>query len=524
MTIAWYIRISREDLDVNEDKQESNSVSNQRNLIDAFCVSNGEFNGCETLEFIDDGYTGTNFERPKFQQMIELARKEKIQCVIIKDFSRLGRDYIEVGNYIEQVFPFLGIRLIAINEGYDSNLVHGTMGGFELAFRNLMHDLYSRDLSKKIGTQKRQLMEKGKFMGGAPVYGYEISPYDKHKLIPEPITMEVVRMIFNYIIQGDSCSAVARKLNDQGIFSPSEYTILKDNRIKYSRKGGKVLWTANAIRNIVYDERYTGKMVSGKRKIIRTDKKHTVSLPKEEWIIVENTHFGIINQEQFDQANKCIKRSKRAEVVTNYSVNLFECPYCGHKLQKKNKCRIIFTCNYSANTNEYLCRNVNADISEVKVAVLEVVKQHLRIQIGTIVKNHDKILGKKMKIVQDIQVWNMQLKKALSIKTQIYEQYADRIITKDEYLLQKNSNLEYLDSVEVTIKELKSKLDILEQSINEELEHQNELKIIERMDAFEPVLLSKVIEKVLVYADAHIEIKWKHREIYANILFNKAEV
>ena len=219
--IAMYLRLSQEDVDKRNNvlKDESNSIRSQRLLIQRYIQEHSELSGCPVMEFVDDGYTGTNFDRPQFQKMISLIRSGEIQCVVVKDLSRFGRNYLEVGDFLEHIFPFLGVRFIAINDHYDSADYIGTTGGVDVAFRNLVYQQYSQDLSQKVKAAMHMKMARGQYVTHCP-YGYKKAPGEKHKMIIDPVTAPVVREIFLAAIAGKKSTEIASALNEKHIPTP----------------------------------------------------------------------------------------------------------------------------------------------------------------------------------------------------------------------------------------------------------------------------------------------------------------
>ncbi len=223
--IAKYLRLSLEDgdLDPNE-KDESNSIKNQRKLIDGFIQARFAGKKIRVIEFVDDGKSGTNFNRPGITKLLELAKNGEINCVIVKDFSRWGRDYITVSDYLEQIFPFLQIRFISVNDDYDSeNLQYGSAGMVDVGFKNIMHDLYSKELSQKLKLTKKQLFEAGKYHSSFAFYGYMKSPKEKYKLVIDNDTANVVRKLFKWIERGMKTTQIAKKLNDKKVPTPMAF-------------------------------------------------------------------------------------------------------------------------------------------------------------------------------------------------------------------------------------------------------------------------------------------------------------
>lgn len=238
--IGVYLRLSQEDVDkkTNMAKDESNSIAAQRSLIKQYIEQNPYLSALSQVEFCDDGFSGTNFERPDFQSMIDMIREGDIQIVIVKDLSRFGRDYLEVGDYLEHIFPFLGVRMISINDHYDSEKFQGNTAGMDVAFRNLIYDYYSKDLSKKVKSAMRTKQRNGGYVSACP-YGYTVSQENKHRMIIDPVAAPVVRRIFTDIIAGKGTSQVARELNAEGIPTPQQHKGIsrkkQTRRSKYGR-------------------------------------------------------------------------------------------------------------------------------------------------------------------------------------------------------------------------------------------------------------------------------------------------
>ena len=222
--IGIYIRLSMADEDTGYgSKAESDSIGNQRMLINRFLDNHPELSHCQRSEFADDGYTGTNFHRPQFTQMMEKVKRGEINLICVKDFSRFSRDYIETGNYLECTFPFMGVRFISINDGYDSDDYKGTTGGLEVVMRSIIYAAYSKDLSVKTTSAKIQMMKQGKYVGGYAPYGYVLHPTIRNKLAVDPEAADVIRRIFREALEGSNTSQIARSLNDDGIPTPGQY-------------------------------------------------------------------------------------------------------------------------------------------------------------------------------------------------------------------------------------------------------------------------------------------------------------
>ena len=251
--IAIYMRLSKED----NKEQESNSITTQRILLQKFVAEH--FSNYQIMEFCDDGYTGTNFERPEIQKLLQMAKELKINCIIVKDFSRFARDYIELGSYLEQIFPFLGVRFISINDNYDSEKYHGTLADIDINFKNLLYDLYSKDLSQKVKTALSVKKESEQYVSSNSPFGYEKDPKDRHQLKIVKEEAVVVKRIFDLTMQGYTSGKIA-KLLKEGIKTPIEFKIAKGATSRIP-KGERFFWTKSTICSILSNQIYIGHIV-----------------------------------------------------------------------------------------------------------------------------------------------------------------------------------------------------------------------------------------------------------------------
>ena len=261
---AAYLRLSIED----GDKAESNSIGNQRELIRDFAAERPGLHLVE--EYADDGYTGTNFERPGFKRMMEDIKSGKINCIIVKDLSRLGRNYIEMGKYLEQIFPMMGIRFIAINDNYDNaNSESSDSDSIVVPFKNLLNDSYCRDISIKVRSQLDMKRRKGEFIGGYAIYGYCKDKRNKNRLVVDEYAADIVRSIYRRKLEGMSAQAIAEQLNSENVLAPSEYKRLCGLNYHSGFKAGThAKWQAIQVLRILKNEVYTGTMVQGRRQKI----------------------------------------------------------------------------------------------------------------------------------------------------------------------------------------------------------------------------------------------------------------
>lgn len=284
--VALYIRLSKED----ESEGPSESVINQKSLLDQF-VKAHHLSVFDT--YVDDGWSGTNFDRPGFQRMIKDIEAKRVNMVITKDLSRLGRDYIMTGHYMERYFPEKKVRYISLLDGIDTGVESGAND--ITPFRAIMNDMYAKDISKKIKSVKRDKQRKGEFIGGKPAYGYKMHPTQKNKIVIDEVAAPIVRRIFWMALEGISCRQIAAKLNEDGVETPAMYSGLKQN----ARSPYHGLWSSERISYMLQNEIYIGNMVQGRSAKVSYKSKKCMKTPRDQWIIVEGTHEAIIDRDTF---------------------------------------------------------------------------------------------------------------------------------------------------------------------------------------------------------------------------------
>lgn len=295
--IAIYLRLSKEDEEIHD---ESNSILSQRLLLNGYVRNN--FEKYELAEFVDDGFSGTNFQRRGISTLLEQARDGKFDCIIVKDFSRFSRDYIELGSYLEQIFPILGVRFISLNDNYDSRNYVGIASDLNTSFKGLMYDLYSKDLSIKVKSSMQSRKEQGQYTSGNAPFGYQKSPRDRHILIVAEDEAVIVRRIFASALEGKSSMMIARELNQEQVSTPIEYKISK-KQTNRSPRGDKFQWNHTIICSILNNPVYVGDMVYGKYYKNEVGGKKYLK-PKSEWKIYKNHHEAIVSREDFDKLQK----------------------------------------------------------------------------------------------------------------------------------------------------------------------------------------------------------------------------
>lgn len=384
--LGKYIRLSDQDDDCRPgEKTESNSVANQRLLLDQFIANDPELAGRRALEFLDDGHTGTNFDRPGVQALFAAVRRGEIDCIIVKDLSRFGRDSLEVGEYLERVFPLLQVRFIAVNDGFDSRKKqYGTAGDLDIGVRNLINELYSRNVSVNVRTAKRQYTARGECIAAHPFYGYVKGAENRRQLEIDPPAADTVRMIFRLWLEGHSTADIAESLNARQVPSPSmRKRQLGAKRANWSKLREEVPWTASAIRIILQNERYTGKLISIRTMRKEIGKREQATVPKEDWIVVPDAFEAIISEDDFHRAQalfRTVPRTLATPVKKSNTQPLFSrkvfCGVCGLGLSRQKASRPYYRCNAPKGPLTERCKAIRISEEDLKAYVLEEIRNH----------------------------------------------------------------------------------------------------------------------------------------------------
>ena len=507
--IAIYLRVSLEDVDkrTNKLKDESNSIASQRILLNRHLDQKPMLCDLPRIEFFDDGFSGTNFDRPDFMRMIEYAKKGEISCIVVKDLSRFGRDYLEVGDYLEHIFPFLGIRFISVNDQYDSAKHEGKTIGMDVAFRNLIYDYYSKDLSKKVKSAMGMKQREAKYVSCIP-YGYKAHPTQKHQMVIDEETAPVIRRIFLDVIAGKSCTQIAKELNTEGVPTPAQQkAVTRKNSTK------KPQWTHRALLSMIENIKYTGKMVNHTRESRFIRDKNQRRVPKEEWYIRENAHEAIVTQDEYDQAQDAIQR-RRKSVKSSHdqSDRVYYCAHCGGKLEKANG--TVFACPSHRYHDGSPCENVHWRKAALEEVVLEALKG--QIEITRIAASAEKKAARNKvdSLQRQLSLLKAQYDACGREKFTMYEEYREGKLTADEYLSGKD---------ELTKKQAALKEQLDECEAQYEANHQISIAATEKQQTVSKMSglsdeklrmhLYDAIEKILIYDAESIEIIWKFNDI-----------
>ena len=529
--VAIYLRLSKEDDDLScssGSKNESNSISNQRKLIYDFMKSHP---GLELYdEYKDDGKSGSNFDRAEFQRMMKDIEEGKVNCVIVKDQSRFGRDYIDVGKYKEKIFPKLGVRFITINEGYDS-LSATSSDDLAFTINSFVYDFYIRDISTKIRTNLTAKKQNGEYAGAFVAYGYVKDSDDKSKLVVDPFAANVVRDIFRWKIEGLSPQNIAIRLNELGIPSPAEYKRLSGSNYKTNfQTSSKAIWSHVSVRRILKNEIYLGVMIQGKRTTPNYKTKTVVAKEESEWLRVEGTHEAIISARDFELVQELLKddtHCRSGDITVPVYAGRVYCGDCGATAVRKtvsyaDKRYVYYVCNANKHDKKVCSRHsIREDVLD------QVIYQTVRHQIDLLL-DVDKALSQfenlsweKHKLKQldaSIEIQEEAVRKNNMLRLGIYEDLRAGLLVRSEYDSLKKELAERIDEATAAIEKLnKEKREILD-GVSRQQSWVEQFRQYESVTELTRPMVIHLIERINIFEDSNIEIVFRHRNQIEEIL------
>lgn len=523
---AEYLRISRED----GDKEESDSIGTQKDITHEYVEQNEDIVFVD--EYIDDGWTGTNFARPDFERMMADVKSGAVNCIIVKDLSRLGRNYILVGQYLEMIFPLLNIRFVSIVDHIDSVKDPASISNALVSFKNVMNDEYCRDISNKVRSSLDRKRGKGEFIGSFASYGYFKDPEDHHHLVIDPAAAEVVRDIFQWFLSGMSIIGIAKKLNQLGIPNPSMYK--KQLGFNYKHPAGELcdgLWPDSSVKRILKNRIYTGDMVQNKTKI-KSYKVHVcVAVPEENWVIVPNTHEAIISHEHFETVQQLLRRDTRAAPgVTHVSIfgGFIRCADCRRAMAKKTavqpyKKYYYYVCQTFRKGSRDACTKHTIREEKLYQAVLATIQAQIKLAVSMDallqdLKRKDVKGHKSSRLEAMLEARKKEHTKVSQLKLDLYPDWKSGVISKGEYLALKekfDGQLAQIErsiaSIKEEIKQYKETTAVENRFITHFTKHRNITELTREV-------IVELVEMIYVHEGGTITIEFKYQDEYQRLL------
>lgn len=515
---------------------DSDSIENQEALVRAYVESDPSLSLFSV--YSDNGETGVDFERDDFERLLDDIRAGKVDCVIVKDLSRFGRNYIEAGEYLEKIFPFMGVRFIAVNDGYDS-IDPAASDSLSMHLKNLVNDVYARDISQKICPVLQEKQERGEFIGNWAAYGYLKSAEDKHRLVVDEETAPVVRDIFQWRLIGMDYQEIAKRLTELGIPSPSRYRFEK-GMVKSKRFAASV-WTGQVIKNMVRSEVYLGHVVQGKtRKALWKGQKRTTQ-PREKWTVVKNTHEAIIDRQTFDEVQRMAEQDKQTfddrqgafpEIINpeNILKGLVYCGDCGRKLVRQRRVheskvknpgihvRYFFYCHTHAEDSSR-CVGIRVPEDTLLETVSQVIRSHFAtaLDMERLIKSAGRkalALSKKQEILHRIMQAEEQLDRIARLRETLYDDYLDHLMDEHDYLYARNRYIEQEEEQRALLEELESQnAAVMEPGTGEPAWLRALLSIHETSELTRGMVL-ELIDRIIVYSSSNIAVRLRFEDEY----------
>ncbi len=503
-TVDFYLKLSLEDGDY---KDESNSITSQREILKDYISSREEFTGVKIREYIDDGYTGTNFNRLAFQKMIGLVKKNEVKAILVKDLSRFARDYIEAGAYIEQIFPFMQVRFISVNDNYDSNNNENGISSLEVPFKNLVYDYYLKDISQKMRSSVRVRQDKGYYFGSKAPYGYVKDEKDHHKLLVDEKVRHNIEEMFERYLSVESMLSISKDFNNRRILTPAKHIGLKR---------GIGIWTGQIVRYVLTQRVLTGAVIGGKTRVQEVGSDNRKWVDSKDLIIREDMHEAIISKEDFtkvqDMLNSNEKRISRNRKNFHILQDKVYCGKCHHKMS--------YTVNYGKSDGyccpyRYKAKDCGCMKGKITASILEdIVAKEINLYTEDFLEK-EQTRNIEYKVQNSICESLLERKDKLKVdkeklqvsKMQLYEKHKQGIMDKETYLSQKGILSKKFEITEQEILIIENKI-----KENTALGHNlNVNKLKEAVSNGKLILewINEVIDRIYVYDKDRVEIIWR---------------
>lgn len=511
---AIYVRLSVEDTHTR-----SASIETQQMIIAQFLERNPDIQVYDT--YIDNGATGTNFHRPAFQQMLSDIEAGFVNCVIVKDLSRLGRNTIDTGYYIEQYFRIRNIRFIAINENYDTAAPEDAHSGIIIPLRNMVNEAYALDIGRKIKAQQRQAMKDGKFIGARTPYGYLKAPDDCHQLIIDPVAAPIVQQMFQWASEGAGLNTIAVRLNDAGYLSPSHYkkaqgTITHENLL------GNGSWQTRTVAKILRSEVYTGDLVQGQSKTVDHQQ---VRVDQDEWTIVRGTHEAIISHALFDTVQQVLDataQKAKERQINSYTPNILKgkvfCAHCGGSLHRQRNVRkktddvYLYHCLTRSRVSKESCPGATIREDMLLDTLANVLQEALGTALGHYSLSQVELpqqAAERSEMREKITARKQEIQRLHGLVRSLYENLIQGILTRDEYF-------SYKEKYEARIGQLAQEVEQLEKglkSMDKQTEHYRTLardaENLRQDRELTAALIDRLIDRIEISTDKQISVRFR---------------
>lgn len=523
---AAYLRISRED----GDKEESDSIGSQKDITREYIDQSGDLSFAG--EYIDDGWSGTNFTRPDFERMMADIKSGTVNCIVVKDLSRLGRNYILVGQYLEMIFPLFNIRFISVVDRIDSVKDPASINNALVSFKNVMNDEYCRDISNKIRASLDRKRGKGEFIGSFASYGYCKDPEDRHHLVIDPAAAEVVRSIYQWFLGGMSIRSIAKKLNQLGVPNPALYK--KQLGFKYRHPAGERwdgLWPDSSVKRILKNRIYTGDMVQGKTTIKSYKVPVCVNIPEEKWTVVPDTHEAIIPTEQFETVQQLLRRDTRAAPgVTHVSIfgGYIRCADCRRTMGKKTitqpyQTYHYYVCQTFRRGGESACTKHTIREEKLYQAVLTAIQTQIQLAVSLddvlqTLREKNVKAHRSSRLEAMLQRKEQERTSIAQCRLDLYPDWKGGILSKEEYLALKEKFDRQLEQADQAISNIRAEIGRYRAATDAENPFIRYFLKYRNLTELTREAIVALIEMIYVHEGGTITIDFKYQDEYQRLL------
>lgn len=525
--LGKYIRLSKEDMNKGKAENDSNSVINQKALLDDYYIQHmDEFESVEE-PYVDDGCTGTDTNRDGFQKLLADIYAKKINCVIVKDLSRLSRNYTDAGSLIENLFVQMNVRFISLTEGIDSYQNPDSISNLIVPITNVINDNFCYQTSKKIRQVFDYKRRNGEFIGGFAAYGYLKDPKDKHALMIDEEAAEVVRNIYTWFLDGMSKNAIVHTLNSQGVLCPSEYKKSKGLNYQNPNSDKKPLWSAKTVGDILNNRLYVGDMVQGRQRV-KSYKIHTQEqVPESEWYIVENTHEPIIERAVFEKVQLLLKRDTRTapqEKKLYLFSGFLRCADCGKAMSRSQvKGTVYYFCRTYKDQSKAACTKHAVKHNRLEAAVLYAIQQqvYLAVCYSAMIAHINTLPLQKsqsIRLTSLIEAKEKERAKIMRYKQSIYQDWKDGEITHSDYRHMSEDYERQISAIDTVLNNLSAERAELQNGIDTENPFLATFREYENIDKLTREVLIGLVELIKVHENGNISVKFKFADQLRRIM------
>lgn len=527
--VALYARLS-----VELKSKPSESIFNQLEIMREYVKGRAEFSQC--YEYVDNAVSGTSFDRPSFNRMLDDVKSGKISCIIVKDMSRFGRDYVEASNYIETIFPFLGVRFISVNDHFDTEAEFNQNKSLEIALKNLVNDMYAKDISKRVSVSRRMDMERGKFTGSNAPYGYKVDSTDAlRKYLIDDEAAGVVRQIFEMAAEGVSLREIAKSLQNYGLALPGDY--LKTGNLYVDEGQDAKVWYPGTISNMLKNQAYIGNMVQGKRRgnLYENEVRHFAD--EEEWIVVENTHEPIVDKELFDKVRKVLshkveessfssERGKNIPIKDDIFAGFLLCGNCKKRIPQISRIierdgvlerQYFYSCRYNYDFGGDKC-GCNILEDELIVAVHKVLERNIAMisdckKMENVLQD---IMNKELKTCEgQIHKLEKATQKKNYEESKAYQRYVTGEVSKNEFRNMQDKFADCVSKLRKQISDEQGKYRRFKRFYGKKLQWLRAIYEFQSEPYLDRSMLENLVESIYLYPEKRIEVNLNYKEEFA---------